>query len=113
MSRFLFSEYRLHTYPPVHAAKSGGSLPHHPKIVLGVLIEVLGLDDITIQCRFARERNVPLIVPVRVAACVVPLPVRAIALTGRRLSSLGPRVPVSHVHSVDLPTDVRHAPLMR
>jgi hypothetical protein len=35
---------------------SGVPLSHHPEIVLGVLVAILGLDDIAVQSRFTGER---------------------------------------------------------
>jgi hypothetical protein len=35
---------------------------HHSKIVLSMLVAILGLDYVTLRCRFARKRNIPVVV---------------------------------------------------
>ena len=64
-------------------------LPHDPEIVLGVLIEVLGFDDVTAPRCILRHRGVALIVVAGVLSRVAPLTGRADArwpLVGRAMS---------------------------
>src|SRR5262247_1483423 len=52
---------------PSSSATSVRSIFHHSKIVLGVLIEVLRFDSITIRHRLTGKRQVPFILLMRVA----------------------------------------------
>ena len=70
--------------------------------MLGVLIEVLGLDRVTIQRCLSRECKVALIVPVRVAGRAA-LPVRGIDVGGRWPSPLWPLISPILIHSLNLP----------
>ena len=85
------------------SATSGGSLSHHPEIMLGVLIPVLCLDSVATQRRVSREGQVPLIVPMCVAGRSI-LPLSRCTVLTRRPSSLRPRISLLHcTHSLDLP----------
>src|SRR5688572_5267880 len=78
---------------PLSSATSVRSVSHYSKVVLGVLIEVLGFDPITIRHRLACKCQVPFVVTVRVATPVLALPMHGSGAAGRRRSSLRPRVP--------------------
>jgi hypothetical protein len=80
---------------------SSRALSHHSKIVLGVLIEILCFDNVATQRSASREREVALIVPMRIAGRALALRrARTLAL---RQPPLWPLIPLPLIHSVYLP----------
>jgi hypothetical protein len=49
-----------------NAANLRCALFHHPEVVLGMLVPMLGLDGIACRCRFARKGNVAFVIPARI-----------------------------------------------
>jgi hypothetical protein len=97
---------------PSSSATSVRSLSHHPEVVLGVLIVVLGFDPIAIQRRFACQCQIPFVISVRVASPVLAPPIHGIGAADRLLPSLRPRVPtVASVHPVISRCYLRAMPL--
>jgi hypothetical protein len=97
---------------PLSSATSVRSVSHYSKIVLGVLVEVLGFDPITIRHRLACKCQVPFVILVRVACPVLALTMHGSGAAGRRRSSLRPRVPApAPVHPVISRWDLRAMPL--
>jgi hypothetical protein len=58
------------------------SVVHDPEVVLGVLVAILHLDGIAVEGRFTSQRQVALIIAMRIARAVVVLTLRAVAPAG-------------------------------
>jgi hypothetical protein len=81
------------------------SIVHHSEVVLGMLVVVLHLDRIAVALGFPRQRQVPLIVAVRIdGRSILPLPLCAIVPTVRRPPSLRSLIAVAILfHEFDHP----------
>ena len=80
-----------------NAANLRCALFHHPEVVLGMLVPMLGLDGIACRCRFARKGNVAFVIPARIyRGPALPLLPGNIGVTGRLPASV--RAVIHGVH---------------